>query len=763
MVSQDEAIGIISQDSIGGSSSSSSSQASKAVVSSKAIVVDGGATRYFIQLRAPPIRAGVVKVGVKSLSVPDFAGNLNVQVDSSVATFFYDVARPTPEFVALSDTKPITTAATYTFAVNFQEQVFGFSPAKISLKNATVVGFVKLASGGVYGVDIAINPSSTAEVYLPAGAATDYGGHPSLPSKVLRVTRYTTDKRTKGIAVGAMAVAGTLVGAALVVPSFCAGAVTLSTTHIHSSIHPMHAITRVQSFALTSQTAVTFPPNYESAASSSGFANFDIKMPFEDALFGSKRTAASAPGGSSVAAPQETSAAAPLGAVSKAASTGGLQGGAGEDNGGANEGPPSGGGQGGGGNIGGGLAPAPAPGPAPAPDCNGDQGLGADGGCSTLQNLANSEYVAFLTDEGFSSYADSQLQEHLADPGANGLRRAARVLFYLGCLLALVCALQYLWPRVERKLGWGLPDLLIYPRFQVFFFCVALAGVVSLAAALLRGGTSVGIGLAVPLLVIYTAFMVWALWALWKHTIKEAAARFVVVEKADHRLKPLKRVVGNKYLDAYWAAQSEEVLTAYGVMFEDVKGYKHTVSKDAPVIWSRDDDPSHPVGAAREVEWNEEHFGSPEGPSQALAPITEPQREQRASKSRNITVLRQVYFVIDVAAQISWIIALRVIEVALLLFIKPMISPGDFLVTAYSKLCDLGTAVCSKLLLNENVSEQRAINLGWALLCFQISAILVTVGWFWYGMVRDMIIPTIRGFFSRKSRAAQAAQAQVIV
>eukprot|EP00897_Mesotaenium_endlicherianum_P010142 jgi/Mesen1/9156/ME000059S08573 len=777
-VAEDKAINIVSADSV---SQSSAGQVSKVAVSDKAIVVDGGATSYLFEIRPPSsLKTGVIKAGVKALSFPDYAGNLNVQLDESDANIFYDVSVPTPVFVMLSDGKPMTTAPTYSFAVNFQEQVFGFGPAKMSLKNAAVVGFVVLAKGAVYGVDISINPKSVAEVFIPAGAVTDFGD--------------ATNKGTQAAATGVMAFAGAFVGAALIVPSMCTGAAPPSSMHVHSSIHALKSITRVQSFALTSKTQVVFPPNYESAASSGGFANFDIKMPFESMLFGSKRTAASAPGGQSFAPmPAGAPVGAPLAAASRAAS---------QDPGGSNEvlgvgkaaaaggassaAGPSGSSDGdsepsspGTANV---TAAAPAPGPAPALDCEGGVGLQADGSCSTLQTLANSQYAAFLTTDGYADFADSQLQDNLADPGANGLRKVSRVLFWLGCLMAAVCALQYLWPRVESRLGVALPDLLVYPRFQVFFVSVSLAAVVSLSAALLRGGTSAGIGIAVPLIVIYAFFLAWSCWAIWKTTIKESAARFVVVETKDHRLKMAKHVVGNKYVEAYWAAGSEDVLTRYGLLFEDVKGYKHAASKNVSVnLAPPSESQSDLVGRLREREWDREHFGVYDPPHQILAPVTEPRLIEQAPRYQYLSLVRQLFFAIDIACQVwlallmggfsedsaapqlSWVIGLRVIEVFILMLLKPMIGPGDFIVAVYSKLCDLGTAACSKLLLRDGLSGGATVRLGWALLFFQLTAILVTVGWFWIGMLRDLVLPTLQNLFTKKQRAATSMKAGVII
>lgn len=761
---QDKSAGIVSADSAGALKNKSETFTSKAVYvgqgEEKLLVVSGGATRYRLLVQPAKGTGAIVQASVKNGSFYDYAGNQNIDNLTSNGLVLFDVRQPVPRFVQLTDGKREITSALYTFAIDFGEQISNFSAQKIACINCAVTGFAPVHPG-VYGVDITINPGTTAQVSVPAGAAHDYAGHQSLASSVFKVTRYTVNKGAQGTSTSALVAGLAFVGAAMVIP----------TTNINAVNHPLQAIQRLQAYALTGHYAVTYPASYQSAVSSAQFVNFNIKSPIEHSLFGGTKravnvkqvgqTVGSPPPAGGVAAASVQSHARHLllspGDRAAAASNSSNQ-----------------------------VAPSIAPAPGPSSpsdggsDCNGNTGLGADGGCSSAQSLANSQYLAVLSPDAFASVASNSIQNDLQDPGANGLRQAARVLFYVGAVLVLVVALQLLWPFLERRWNVQLPGLLRYPTFQVFYGGIALAGVVALSTQLIVGGTAAGISIAVVLLLIYALYLVWCMWTIYVYTIKESRIKFVVRNAQPPKGSMLKTVIGDDYPDAEWKAESESLLGAYGILFESVKGYKYK----APAVEPPPKPPQDPnTGAYLEARWDDEFFGPGGAPLQVLAPEVElkPLDSMAKKKFWYMASARQMYFVIDIASQI-WIalvmgaypynsnarpqvyciIVLKVLEIGILWLLKPQISPDDFIVLLIGKLCDLGTAVCNFFLLNPNISTSENLNIAWALLVFQLVAIFIVVLWFWYLLMRDAVVPYIMSIVCKKRKVMASTHGGII-
>lgn len=769
---QDTAAGIVSADSATAKQNKTQVAISKNVYNGvgkdKLLVVSGGATRYKLLVAPPRVGGTIVQASVRNSTFHDYAGNGNVDLPGAAGLVLFDVKRPTPKFLQLTDGKREITEAVYTFAINFQEQVFNFSANKITCVNCVVTGFAPTYPG-MYGIDISISPASTAAVSVPAGAAQDYAGHLSLASSVFKVKRYAVSTGAQAGTAVAMAAGLALVGPALIVPA----------SHVIAVNHPLQVIQRLQAFALTGHFAVNYPASYQSSVSSAQWINFDIKSPIEHSLFGGPRRAADVKGvGQSVGGLPPPSTPTASAAQSHArhllqSRTGGdaaTSGGGGGSSGSAS---PSA------------FAPAPSPSASSGEDssggdCQGNTGLGANGSCSGLQSLANSQYLAILSPDAFASVASNSVQNNLQDPGANGLRQAARILFYLGAFLAFFMGLQLMWPLVERRWGTSLPTLLSFPTFQVFYFGIALAGVVSLAAELIVGGTAAGISIAVVLLIFYALFVVWCMWKIYHYTIKDSAAKFVVKKARPPKVSFLKRLVGNDYPAAGWQAESEVVLGSYGILFESVKGYKYRAPKVEPPP-RPPEDPN--TGAYLEARWDVEHYGPGGAPPQTLAPEVDLKLMESVERRKllRLATWRQMYFILDVTSQI-WIalvmgaypynsnaapqvyciIVLKVIEIGVLGILKPQISPGDFIVLLIGKLCDLGTAVCNFYLLNPNISDSENLNIALALLIFQLTAIAVVVLWFWYVMMRESVVPYFMGLILRKRTAMKETHSESI-
>lgn len=408
------------------------------------------------------------------------------------------------------------------------------------------------------------------------------------------------------------------------------------------------------------------------------------------------------------------------------------------------------------------------------------------------------------------------------------LLQAARQLFYIGLIIAVIGVLQYHWPLIEDKYGWTLPDMLLFPRFQIFFAMTTLTGVSQLTAILFLENTRTTVIIGSVLTVFLAFFVAWLMYIVWKYTIAESRLKFVVVDKAPPPGLPLaKHFLGNSYGDAYWEAASEKTLRKYGIAFESNKGTKFQASTKSELqmkleglraqeevaagrirrerrrkAWKRKllhkrtittvdeellvSDPVECILLAAELErqWEVEYYGPSGAPQQVRAVERGPEkRPQGNSYVRILAIMRQMYFVIDAgsqiwmavvigsypndgnsyASQVYTILALKLVEIAFLWGLKPMIAIADFLLTFLGKLCDLGTAVCTVYLLNPDISNAENANLAFAMLMFQMISTFSVILWFWFCLMKDLVVPAIISYFTRRQQAAAETQSDVIM
>ncbi|KQV67864.1 hypothetical protein ASC64_11735 [Nocardioides sp. Root122] len=149
-----------------------------AVTGGTATMSGSGATRTVL---VAPAGEGPVSVAVPAGVAVDEAGNTNTAGPAVTRT--YDVTGPTPQ-VRTSTSSP-TNAASFPVTVTWPEEVTGFTVGDVAVTNGTVSGF----AGAHDTWTFAVTPAADGEVRVsvPAGAAQDLGGNPSLAATRLDV------------------------------------------------------------------------------------------------------------------------------------------------------------------------------------------------------------------------------------------------------------------------------------------------------------------------------------------------------------------------------------------------------------------------------------------------------------------------------------------------------------------------------------------------------------------------------------------------
>ncbi len=143
-------------------------------------VISGGPAVYSIPVN--PSANGPVTLMVDAGAAHDAAANPNAA--SSIASMVYDTV---PPGIALAISSPLPlTAASTTLTIAFSEPVTGFSAGSIAVSNAALSGFAAVTASTYTAI---LNPTAPAtasvQIAIPAGAASDLAGNPSLAAVLI--------------------------------------------------------------------------------------------------------------------------------------------------------------------------------------------------------------------------------------------------------------------------------------------------------------------------------------------------------------------------------------------------------------------------------------------------------------------------------------------------------------------------------------------------------------------------------------------------
>jgi hypothetical protein len=144
----------------------------------------GSGTSYSATLT--PIAQGLVELSVGVGQFSDGAGNLNTAASNVVATT-YDSIDPTVAITGIPGT--ITGVTTFSATVTFSEIVTGFDASNIGATNASVTGVT--GTGASYSATVTTTGSGDVVLSIPAGAAIDASGNPSVATASTGVVNQT--------------------------------------------------------------------------------------------------------------------------------------------------------------------------------------------------------------------------------------------------------------------------------------------------------------------------------------------------------------------------------------------------------------------------------------------------------------------------------------------------------------------------------------------------------------------------------------------
>jgi hypothetical protein len=148
-------------------------------------VITGGPTTYNVAVSGMA-SDGTVTIAVPAGAAVDSAGNLNSASTSSDDTVTYDTIPPTATVDQAAGQLDPTPTAPIHFTVSFSEPVTGFGAEGTDVTLSGTAGATTvLITGGPTIYDIEVNgmaAEGTITVTIPAGAAADLAGNPSLPA-----------------------------------------------------------------------------------------------------------------------------------------------------------------------------------------------------------------------------------------------------------------------------------------------------------------------------------------------------------------------------------------------------------------------------------------------------------------------------------------------------------------------------------------------------------------------------------------------------
>eukprot|EP00271_Cylindrocystis_brebissonii_P013341 TRINITY_DN330_c0_g1_i1.p1 TRINITY_DN330_c0_g1~~TRINITY_DN330_c0_g1_i1.p1 ORF type:complete len:570 (-),score=92.24 TRINITY_DN330_c0_g1_i1:1016-2512(-) len=476
-----------------------------------------------------------------------------------------------------------------------------------------------------------------------------------------------------------------------------------------------------------------------------------------------------------------------------------------------------------------------------------------------IEALSNSEFLSFASpvqDQAVGTVED-YINESVAN-ASSGAILVVEVVFWMGCLCALVSALRWFLHFLLGRWGMESPSFFLYPCLEATLVTLIIPGLVTAAATLIQeGGTAkVASGIAIILLCVLFA----AVCIVWVVSIvyKGQSARFVVEEQGAWRLPFLSRVFGNPYPAADWSGSHESLKTMerYGFLIESFKGVKHkteevlgrdespqgvpgsttaggaadgtdmarggqgsleedspgeqetavapsapgavqrslstlalrifryiavdTVHAGPPVSGAPSRQPSEiaagrgvkqlgRVGPELEAEWNLAHFGSRHVPVQrteARRPVVVLHEDTQVFSFT--TMMRCNYYVVGLLVlilvstvtgifspstqsvlQLWLLLVVRVFIVFFLAWTKPYIAVLDHLLDLLGTNCDLITAAFTVVLLNPNLSDSGIVTIGWVLLICQLLPVFVPLLLCYYGLLTELVVPSIVKLFSR--------------
>jgi hypothetical protein len=172
--------------------------------------ISGGPAVYAVPVT--PTADGPVTLQVAAGAAQDLAGNPNGA--SAVASVLYDTV---PPGIALSISSPLPlTAASTTLTIAFSEPVVGFSAGGIALSNAALSGFTAVNASTFTALISPIAPATASiHIAIPAGAASDLAGNPSLAAALILAQQTTVASTTVAAPVVVTSPAGGTVYGAL--------------------------------------------------------------------------------------------------------------------------------------------------------------------------------------------------------------------------------------------------------------------------------------------------------------------------------------------------------------------------------------------------------------------------------------------------------------------------------------------------------------------------------------------------------------------
>eukprot|EP00270_Netrium_digitus_P017362 TRINITY_DN6357_c0_g1_i2.p1 TRINITY_DN6357_c0_g1~~TRINITY_DN6357_c0_g1_i2.p1 ORF type:complete len:210 (-),score=44.15 TRINITY_DN6357_c0_g1_i2:46-627(-) len=185
------------------------------------------------------------------------------------------------------------------------------------------------------------------------------------------------------------------------------------------------------------------------------------------------------------------------------------------------------------------------------------------------------------------------------------------------------------------------------------------------------------------------------------------------------------------------------------------------------------------MGPELERKWEEEYFGASGAPQQKLHPKKEVfLRTKSHDLHEFISASRQMYFVIDMCfqmynailtgcypqnssfpTQIYLILVGKIGEFLVVLLLRPFILLDMLAVITLSKMCNLASAICCVILLDQNLSYATQMNIGWAMLLCQIIPSLAAV---WSVTLKEIVIPFVHKKLKERQEAAAGYKPELL-
>ncbi|GAQ84702.1 hypothetical protein KFL_002010180 [Klebsormidium nitens] len=251
---------------------------------------------------------------------------------------------------------------------------------------------------------------------------------------------------------------------------------------------------------------------------------------------------------------------------------------------------------------------------------------------------------------------------------------------------------------------------LLHPRFELFLVAVTVAGIAHSSSIVIAGTSAWGLGLGLALLVLWPGlFVVWMLLFLWIKVVRgERVGYFLASVDEDGAPKGgrFQRLLSRKRPGkGYWVSiqpGETKFLSRWGSLFEDTRGLA--------VVSDPSSAPYFPTGTGTNTP--QKTPPRTDGTTGADVGRGGTNKERRASRARVsyrvIELTRVIAYAILLGAfgssqhslgQVVAVLAVSIVQVFLLILIRPFISRRLQFVETLSCACEVGIFVCALVFL----------------------------------------------------------------